>query len=505
MILAVERWIARHCNLLAAATLVLFVAGSLVESEIRPFWNDEYFTIAVAQQPTLKDAAVALEHGVDLTPPLFHLITRWSTQLVGLNRIGLRLPAVAGFGVLLFVLYRFVSRSFGPSYGLVAMMIPVLTGFEYYSSEGRGYGLTLGFAALAVLAWQAGETRASGWPRSLACAVALCCSIFCHSYAVFLLLPLAVAEIVRSLLQRRWRLHFWCSMILPVATIAFVYGQSRHAMSINGSSFPAALGDIRKFYIYLFEPFAMTLTVLIAAFTVLSLLRSSPSAGDEPVAHPVAADVVLATGLLLLPVFIVPISMFAKLLFMYRYSAISVIGCAILFAWFLRFLDRWRSPSGVVCLVVIGTVFGIHESRRVMRFALHPQPEQIRRPFEDPDAKNLPVFAQDPYLYLEMLFNWPAEQVANLHYVLDPQLSLHYLEQSGTEANIAQLLPVKKLQVETYAELRAKPRQFLLYYDIAMDRADIKGWLLMKLLDDGIPVQLLRRHGSILVYRVTIG
>lgn len=59
--------------------------------------------------------------------------------------------------------------------------------------------------------------------------------------------------------------------------------------------------------------------------------------------------------------------------------------------------------------------------------------------------------------------------------------------------------------METYSDLRSHPRQFLLYSDkAALDRDEIKGWLLKKLLDDRTPVQLLRRHGDILVYLVTI-
>jgi hypothetical protein len=103
-----------------------------------------------------------------------------------------------------------------------------------------------------------------------------------------------------------------------------------------------------------------------------------------------------------------------------------------------------------------------------------------------------------------MLFNWPVQKRTNLHYVLDAPMAQRMMGGSTTEVNIAQFFSVRQLQVETYAELRAKPRQFLLYCDTAMDRDEIKGWLLKKLLDDHTPVQLLRRHGDIFVYLVTI-
>ena len=38
-------------------------------------------------------------------------------------------------------------------WGVVAMLFPLSTHIYYYASEARGYGLVMGFTAMAVLTW----------------------------------------------------------------------------------------------------------------------------------------------------------------------------------------------------------------------------------------------------------------------------------------------------------------------------------------------------------------
>src|SRR4029077_19684334 len=70
----------------------------------------------------------------------------------------LRLPAILGFLLMMLCIYRFVAKRTSPVYGLVAMVMPLVTAAHEYAYEASGYGLLLGFAAFAILCWQqAGE------------------------------------------------------------------------------------------------------------------------------------------------------------------------------------------------------------------------------------------------------------------------------------------------------------------------------------------------------------
>ena len=71
-----------------------------------------------------------------------------------MNPITLRLSAIIeGFWVLCVCLYEIVRWLTVPMWGVVAMLFPLSTHIYYYASEARGYGLEMGFAAMAVLAW----------------------------------------------------------------------------------------------------------------------------------------------------------------------------------------------------------------------------------------------------------------------------------------------------------------------------------------------------------------
>lgn len=503
----VKDFLYRRTNWLAFGVGLTFLSGALIQSWTRPLWNDEYFTAAVAEQASTSAMFHALDQGVDLNPPLFHLATRLSTQALGMNRLGLRLPAVLGFTVMLVAIYLFVSGAF-PGYrgricGLTAMMIPVLTGMEYYASEGRAYGLMLGFVSVSLLFWQGSERN---WVRALFCGLTFACAVLTHAYAIFVLGPMILAEVVRSLASRRWN---WSFLIVPFSGLvssALVFQHLQRGATANSNDSAASSLDIELFYAQVIQPLSTEIVIILALFAGFWFFirlepDSSTNGGREESISP--TYVALGLGLFLLPFAIIPLSAAAKLPFTFRYALVGGIGFAFISVGLLLQLDRWRSGSLLIGFAVFASGFAVHDARIFGRYIQNHGPIQDRPAFEDPEAKLLPIFAQDPYLYVEMLFTWPAEKRANLHYVLDYAMVRQMIGPTVADANLTQLFSVREMNVETYAELRQRPGKFLLYYDTSASREAIKGWLLKKLIDDGAPVQLLRRHGDILVYLVT--
>src|SRR5262249_59405280 len=127
-------------------------------------WNDELFTLYIARLPTYADIWSFLASGVEQLPPTFHILARLCMKLFGVNPWALRLPEILGVGVMSLCLFVVVSRRSSAVYGLIAMLLPLVTHVFYYATEARPYGLVLGCAALSLLCWQsAADDRRRGF------------------------------------------------------------------------------------------------------------------------------------------------------------------------------------------------------------------------------------------------------------------------------------------------------------------------------------------------------
>ena len=135
--------------------VVMLLAGTLVVAARRPLWSDELYTYYIATLPSFSDVWSALLTGHEQTPLGFYAIERLSLGVFGVNSVALRLPALLGCLVMSLALFRFVSHRLSPAYGLLAALFPMITTAYGYAREARPYGLELGFAALALVCWQA--------------------------------------------------------------------------------------------------------------------------------------------------------------------------------------------------------------------------------------------------------------------------------------------------------------------------------------------------------------
>src|SRR5688572_19176132 len=134
---------------------VAYLGGAALVALRRPLWNDELYTLLIADSPAMADVWAALATGADQVPPPFHVVVRAFFAAFGTSAFALRLPSVLGFWLMGICLYTFVARRTSAIYGAVAMAFPLITGAFDYAHEGRGYALALGFTALALVSWQA--------------------------------------------------------------------------------------------------------------------------------------------------------------------------------------------------------------------------------------------------------------------------------------------------------------------------------------------------------------
>ena len=97
---------------------------------------------------------------------MFYLVVRAMVRLGWNDSLAVRLPCVVGYAVFTFCLFRFVSRQRSAVYGMVAMLLPSLTGCWFFATAGRPYGILLGCTGVTMVCWQSvfRGTAAAGSP-----------------------------------------------------------------------------------------------------------------------------------------------------------------------------------------------------------------------------------------------------------------------------------------------------------------------------------------------------
>ena len=112
---------------------IYYYVDVLLRASEKYFWFDEIVTLNVCRFSSMPAMWNALRHGVDFNPLLFFVVTNMSTAVFGNNLIGPRVPEIIAFWVMCLCLFRFVNRRAGPIAGLIAMVLPTITGAFYYA------------------------------------------------------------------------------------------------------------------------------------------------------------------------------------------------------------------------------------------------------------------------------------------------------------------------------------------------------------------------------------
>ena len=73
---------------------LFYLSVTLPITITRQMWFDEFITFYTVRFHSLSHLWATLRAGVDMNPPLYHLIVRASETLLGENELGLRLPSL---------------------------------------------------------------------------------------------------------------------------------------------------------------------------------------------------------------------------------------------------------------------------------------------------------------------------------------------------------------------------------------------------------------------------
>jgi hypothetical protein len=467
--------------LIYAAFTALYLVPTLWLAWGKLIWDDEFFTLYLARAGW-RSLLTALATGADQHPPPFYYLTHWVLQLFGMNHITLRLTAIVGFWILCVCLYEIVRWLTVPMWGVVAMLFPLSTRVYYYASEGRGYGLVMGFAALAVLAWfKATEPRRSAVFLPLL-AVSLAGAVSSHYYAVLILIPLAAGELVRTQERGRIDVPVWIAfaftllplvLFLPTILSARRYSAHFWAVPVWSDAIYFYSGELGLGAV----PLIGFLTAgLIFGFSMRGWLATNfmrgGRLGDSLHERP-RLTAWQATALYLLAATPVTAMLTAKFVthgFSPRYAICSIVGIATLAAYLLsRAAPRALTAMGaaVLCLMMYGVEI------RILAAEFNEQRTHLidssRALSGSGDAQ---IALMDITVMHQLSFYATRELATRVNYIADPEKSVEYLRQDTVDHGLLDLrpwFPLKVVRAESF--LADNPRFF------AYGAADGWSWL----------------------------
>ena len=241
--------------------------------------------------------------------PVIHLTTHFTGSALGFSHLTARLPDMVGFWVMCLCIFVFLSRRVCPMVAWIGMLLPVTAPTVYfYAYEARGYGIVLAFSGAAVVCWDlAHHTR---WRRIalLGLPIFLAAAITTHLYAVLVVVPLALAELARTMERRQVDWWVWVGL----AALALLFLPANPTISkIRGLAWLAdrsmRLGvSVPQLVIMSLEFLSVSATyfgllVLVCALRDWGFSPDNPTSLITRARQLPVSDWVLAAGLMALP------------------------------------------------------------------------------------------------------------------------------------------------------------------------------------------------------------
>ena len=442
----------------ASAFALLFLAASIARDLRTALWFDELFTVLLAK---LASPQAIIDFN-DASPPLYPIIVHWLLPVFGSERLAVRLPATLGYCAMLLCLWAFCRHRLPASFAFAASLLTFERGL-YFATEGRPYGLVLGCSAGALLCWQ---MAAEGRRRALTLpllAVCLALMVALHYYAIFFLVSLFLAEVVRWRASGRLDVAVLAAMVpapivLAVHYTLFVAGQD------YGANFWAqpSLGAIAPFYErFLLPPLILGgLAFLIAApFMQWSAAKSANTQRPNFASHEWAA----IAALVVLPPVVIVVSMYTTHAFFERYLLWTTIGFAVLGAAGLSAVVRGRATAGVALIVIAIVAMVRLEIGPLFGAPVLPTAEGMRRELNThvTDGSE-PIVVANAHAFMELTYYLGSPLRERLVFPLSRELDLRY---RGFDTDALTLGPLSRhvpIRVEAYEEILAENKSFLL-------------------------------------------
>jgi len=437
---------------------VLYVVPTVYLAHLKLFWDDEFFTLYLSRTSSWHDLLQALATGADQHPPSFYYLTHLLTVIFGSSHVSWRLPAMLGFWLLCICLYEIVRDLTTPEWAAVAMFFPLSSEFYYYASEARGYGLVCGFAALAMLSW----LRSAAYRKRMVyiplLGISLAAAVASHYYAILVVIPLALGELVRARHIKKIDWPIWIAFTGACVPILAFLGTIRSARGYSSHFWATPVwSDAIAFYP---NEFGLGACALLGALTIALSFRMIGRTGtDEPSLALRGSSwnswqAVAVCSLAALPL---PIMLLAKYVthgFTSRYCIFAMVGVTVLLFYFVsRFaLGRSAAAIGIIACVFV-FILQVEQLNLKYKGIRKEMNQDITALSSVPDASIAPIAVMEVSVMHRLSYYAPRRLASRLVYVADPNSSVAYLGQDTIDRGLLDLrfwFPINIVRADSF-------------------------------------------------------
>jgi hypothetical protein len=322
----------------------LYFADTLLRTTLKTFWFDELFTVYLCRLPSFAGTWHAVLRGVDFNPPLFYLMTRTAQHLGGgEGLIASRMPAILGFWLFGVCLYLFTAPRLGRLCGSIAALAPWFTLAHYYAYEARAHGPLLAWCGLMLVSWQRsrsitdtelGANRHRRLVWLLAFSLSFLGALLTHVYGIYLAVPFLLPELHALLRRRRPSSATLIALLVPALLVAPLYLEMAHRYKSaipSGGLHIHPYEVVQQYLLAVFGPALILLLVTLALLAFAHVRKASSTTASQGLSF-TTEELLVAIGLLLLPLLGVISVKVTHGPFFDRYFMDSTAGFALLLA-----------------------------------------------------------------------------------------------------------------------------------------------------------------------------
>lgn len=469
---AISRWCDSHRFLIFALFSAIHIPTLVFVAAGTQFWFDELFTYYLARLPDVAAIQAELTNAVDHHPLPFFLIHRFVAPWFADPHIGFRIPSIAGFWMFYAAIFVFVSRRTSAIFGLLAVLLTYASGARYWATEARPYGLSFGLCALALLSWQMAADARKRLPWLIGLALTLAATVSVSYYSVLVFIPLAAAELVRTIRRGGVDLPIWTSLAAGAAgCLPYVFTVKRHLDSFNPNNWarprPGVIPETYATFFASLHLFALGVLMLAALLWIFRRWAApQPDATDDKAALP--EDLTLGLGHLLLPVIGAAVAFFATRMITPRYVLSTVAGFCILLPLVAYGLSRGRAIAGIL-LVTLGGFFFAHSSAETISAARRTRVGDtsdltglLDRVPAGVEA-GLPVVSDNALRLLPLSHYGGPRLASRVLLLINPDAALRHSGVYYTGRGLFLMQPYAPLRVAAYEEFRKTNARFLYF------------------------------------------
>lgn len=448
----------RSAWVIAAFSILLFFALSVIVDSRRLLWYDEISTLALVRLPSMAAIWHAMHEPIDGSTPTYFFLEKIFYSGFHQTALAARLLSSVAVSAGLVIIFDCTRRLAGGLYGLLAAGAVMCSFVPHYSYEARAYALEFFFSAAALWIWLHVDSRS--WRQPVLFGTCFLLGELGHYYFVFCLVPYYAFELLNWRAGQRRIASLIAAFTGCIAALVILLPSVLATRELSKHFWAAVtIADVNSFS--RFFPRAMVPLCLCAVWlAVISFARTTPRANSEPVRRVPAMTSAEQLGWLfvLIPIAGIVAGRLFTHAFVERYFITFIPGVALAVGCMCSRLFRSAliPALGVVAIVLLSglgdqarsavspdTVESgpSHDQQALTQGAIDMEPKILK------DGKKF-VVVPDSVLFLESRFYSHAPE----RYPFVPQLSLSIKDYTNA-LTLTNMSPIAGFPLWTIADI----------------------------------------------------